>query len=115
MFKHEKAEFLQANPKSGLPFKIKHPESVIWSVELEVFTDGHGNNVANIAVFHPKLKRGYMARNDIAFRDAEHLNWYVDQLMQRASELAKRDTFDWGNVQKAVLHESVRRFLRGLC
>lgn len=114
MFEHEKVEFLQANPRSGLPFKVKHPESVIWSFELEVFMDGYGNNVANIAVFHPHIRRGFLARNDIKFKDAENLNGYVDQLMERALELAKRDTFDWGNVQRGVLHESVRRFLRGL-
>ena len=120
MFEKHHAEFLQASTRTGKPYTEDTGKLTFWTFALDVFTDGCGNNVANMAVYHPKIKHGVQSINDAEFRTAAELCGMADKLMSRAAK-SKPDTFvnlsefTYGSVQRVVLHQQIKGFVNEVC
>ncbi len=120
MFEKFTAEFIQASSYTGKPYTEQTPNRTFWTFTLELFTDGYGNNVANIAVYHPKIEYGVQSINDINFHTVDELNRYIDKLMSRAAKskaafYTNVSGFEYGNVQRSVLHGQIRQFVNEKC
>lgn len=107
MFNKARITIKQCNPRDFQQYKEAGGKSDHWRLDLQIFFNNHGDNVADYVLYHHSLPKGYRQVYDNLFTNGEDLARCVDKLFNNW----RNESLIYGNHEKEFLHREIQSFI----